>query len=318
MPRLVDFRVSVLAWTQMMVVWQRSRSFLLVFVAASLARPAWSDEWEEVQQILAGTRDIIVLDGNQKAAVRYEGFEEPEYGDWVVRHFLADPENFNPYTSNDAGVSAVQAYIFETLLTADREPPFELKGLVAKSYPEVSEDHLNYTFHIRSEVYFSDGTPLTVDDILFSMKVIQHPEVLAPHLRNYYSSVSDVRIEGPSKISFVCKEPYFRNDLMLGGFSIIPKHFYDPKGMLDGVSISSLIDGSWENADHAGSMSTFAQRFNRDFNRSILGSGPYLIENFERDVVTQQKVVLTRSTNYWDQDNEVVPASGYGPAPSIR
>ena len=119
--------------------------------------------------------------------------------------------------------------------------------------------------------------------------------MLAPHLRNYFNSVSDLRIEGESRISFFCREPYFRNDLMLGSFSIIPKHFYDSDGLLDQVSIGSLIDGTWKQGEHAETARAFARRFNRDFNRAVLGSGPYLVEEFERDVVTQQKVVLTRN-----------------------
>ena len=285
--------------------------FPLLTAALIASSAVFGEEWEEVQRILAGTRDIVVLDGVETAPVRNPGTGEPEFGDWLVRHFLSDPESFNPYTSSDAGGSSVRDYIYESLLLPGREPPYALAGLLAEGYPDVSDDHLKYTFDIRQGVHFSDGRPLTVADVLFSMKVIQHPEVLAPHLRNYYASVSDVRVEGESRISFFCKEPYFRNDLMLGGFSIIPKHFYDSDGLLDQVSISSLIDGTWELGEKAEAARAFARRFNRDFHRAVLGSGPYLVEDFERDVVTQQKVVLTRNRNYWARDMGIVPASGY-------
>ncbi|MCY3763292.1 MAG: ABC transporter substrate-binding protein, partial [Gemmatimonadetes bacterium] len=285
---------------------------LPLFAAVLIGSSAvFGGEWEDVQRILSGTRDILVLDGGETAPVRSPGTAAPEYGDWLVRHFLSDPESFNPFTSSDAGASSVRDYIFESLLSPRREPPYKLEGLIAEGYPEIGDDHLKYTFDIRPGVHFSDGKPLTAADVLFSMKVIQHPEVLAPHLRNYFNSVSDARIEGESRISFFCKEPYFRNDLMLGGFSIIPKHFYDSEGLLDRVSISSLIDGTWEQGEHAGSARAFARRFNRDFNRAVLGSGPYFVEDFDRDVVTQQKVVLTRNRNYWARDKGIVPASGF-------
>ena len=304
---MVDLRVAREA-----VKFHANRAVLPLFAAVLIGSPAaFGGEWEEVQRILAGTRDVVVLDGVETAPVRYTGTAAPEYGDWLVRHFLSDPESFNPFTSSDAGASSVRDYIFESLLSPRREPPYELEGLLAEGYPEVGDDHLKYTFDIREGVHFSDGTPLTAADVLFSMKVIQHPEVLAPHLRNYFNSVIDARIEGESRISFFCKEPYFRNDLMLGGFSVIPKHFYDSEGHLDQVSISSLIDGTWEQEKHAGSARAFARRFNREFNRAVLGSGPYIVEDFERDVVTQQKVVLTLNRNYWARDRGVVPASGY-------
>lgn len=290
----------------------RGKVLVLAWVAG-FARPAGAEDevWDRVQRILASTRDIVVLDGLKTAPLRYAGSGQPRYGDWLVQHSLADPESFNPYTSNDAGASAVLAYVFESLLYAENEPPYRLRGRIAKDYPTISPDKLSYTFELRDGVYFSDGHPLTADDALFSMKVIQNPRVLAPHLRNYFAAVKDVRQEGKNRITFVCDKPYFRNDVSLGFFEILPKHFYDPDGLMDPVPIATLIDGSWEKGPYADRVERFAKRFNQDFNRKVLGSGPYLIADFERDVVTQQKVVLTRNENYWGRNLEGLPASGW-------
>ena len=38
---------------------------------------------------------------------------------------------------------------------------------------------------------FSDGTPLTAEDVVFALKAIRHPKVNAPHVRNYLESVAD-------------------------------------------------------------------------------------------------------------------------------
>ena len=186
-----------------------------------------------------------------------------------------------------------------------------MRGLVAKDYPEISADKLTYTFELRDGVYFSDGKPLTAADVVFSMKVIHNPQVLAPHLRNYYAAVKAVQQVGANKVSFLCDKPYFRNDLMLGAFSILPKHFYDPEGLLDPVEVKSLVDGSWEEGPHKERVERFAEQFNQNFNRKVLGSGPYIIEDPERDLVTQQKVVLTRNANYWGRDVEGLLPPGF-------
>lgn len=267
--------------------------------------------WSAVQNILMNTQDIVVLDGTEKAPLRHADEGEPQHGDWMVRHMLSDPQSFNPYTSSDVGASTVMQYIFDALLYAENEPPYELKGKVAKSYPQISADKLSYTFELRENVSFSDGRPLTAEDVLFSMKVIQNPRVLAPHMRNYYSAVKNVIKDGDRSITFVCDEPYFRNDLSLGAFEILPKHFYDPEGLLDSVDIASLIDGSWETGPHKERIERFAEQFNQDFNRKIMGSGPYRVDDIERDIVTQQKVVLTRNANYWGNGYEDLLASGY-------
>lgn len=283
----------------------------LVVAAGASSAQAEDQDWRAVQPILARSREVLVLDGARLAPTRSPGSATPVRGDWMIRHALSDPENYNPYTSSDAGASSVLGYVFESLLWAENEPPYTLWGRVAKAYPTISPDHLSYTFELRENARFADGAPLTAADVLFSMKVIQNPRVRALHLRNYYAAVKDGRLDGKYRITFVCDRPYFRNDVALGFFEILPRHFYDPEGLLEPVPLASLIDGSWENGPHADRVRRFAELFNQGFNRRLLGSGPYRIADFERDAVTQQKVVLTRNDDYWGAGTPGLPAMGY-------
>ena len=267
--------------------------------------------WEEVQDILAATRDIIVLDGTHKAPLRTASKGESQFGDWMVQHMLSDPENLNPYTSNDAGASQVLSFVFESLLYPEDEPPYVLKGMLAEEYPTISQDKLSYSFAVRRDARFADGQPLTAADVLFSLKVVKNPQVLAPHLRNYFAAVEDVQVQGEYGITITCSEPYFLNDVMLGGLEIIPRHFYDPEGLMEEVTLRGLVDGSWKEGADSLRVSRFAQQFNQNFNRKVLGSGSYLIEDIERDVVTQQKVVLTRNSNYWGTGKADLQDPGY-------
>ena len=231
--------------------------------------PAGAEEeaWEKVQEILMETKDTVVLDGIERAPLRAMEVAAPDYGDWMVRFMLADPEKLNPITSSDAGAGQVLENIFESLLNPEYDPPYKLRGWVAKDYPEISDDRLTYTFELRDGVYFSDGKSLTAEDVVFSMKVIHNPVVLAQHLRNYYAAVKDVQVQDGNKISFLCDQPYFRNDLILGGFNILPRHFYDPEGLMDPVEVADLIDGSWEKSPHKERVERFGEQFNQNFNR---------------------------------------------------
>ena len=156
---------------------------LIVVLIATVVHADDDAAWDTVQNILTNTQDIVVLDGTEKVSLRYDEGGESAYGDWMVRHMLSDPQALNPYTSSDAGASTVLQHIFDTLLYSDHEPPYELRGKVAKGYPQISEDKLSYTFDLRENVFFSDEHPMTAEDVLFSMKVIKNPRVLAPHLR---------------------------------------------------------------------------------------------------------------------------------------
>jgi len=215
----------------------------------------------------------------------------PVNGDWLVRHMLSDPEQLNPLTSNDSGASVVLGNIFETLL--DRNPEtVALRPLLAAALPEISTDHLTYTFRIRSDARFSDGHPVTAADVLFSVKAIKCAKVNAPFLRVYYESVKDAVLVGDDTIRFTISEPYFLNDSVLGSISVLPRHYYDPKGDLEHVTVRQIATRD-PAVDRQ--VTAFADQFNRNFSRNPMGSGPYIFREWK----TGEKVVLDRNPDYW-------------------
>ncbi len=222
----------------------------------------------------------------------------PQRGDWLVLELLSDPENLNPYTSSDQSSNRVLAWIFQGLLSIDNET-YEHVPLVARELPEISADHLTYTFRLRDDVTFSDGTPLTAEDVVFSLKVIRHPKVAAPHLRNYFDSVRQATAVDSHTVRIDLREPYFRNTWMLGGFDILPRHHYDPDDLLGRVTLAELNDWDALDAETQARAQRFAKSFNESFQRNPLGSGAYVIEDPERDVVTGEQIVLRHRNNFW-------------------
>lgn len=285
--------------------------FAAVCAIAGLAY-AQGDPFEQAKKVLASTNDVVVLDGTEKAPTKDTRGGTPEFGDWLVEHQLSDPDNLNPYTSRGAGSGAIKDKILQSLLQPMPEAPYELRGWVAKAYPTISEDKLSYTFDLREDVTFSDGTPLTVDDVVFSLKAIMNPEVLAPNMKSYFEDVVGVTTEGKHRITFKLRKPYFNNDMTVGTYlNIAPRHFYDPDDLMGPVTLESLIDGTWSDGTHADRVKQFAEHFNKSYNRKIMGSGSYTIANPDEDIVTQQKVVLSRSDNYWGTNVELPRGPGY-------
>lgn len=222
----------------------------------------------------------------------------PVRGDWLVQWLLSDPENLNPLTSNDAAASEVLGPIMSSLLGMNPQS-FEPIPVLAESRPTISVDHLSYTFRLRRGATFSDGSPVTVDDVLFSVKAIKNPEVNAPFARNYYNSLVDARAVDDSTIEFRCSEPYFRNEVQLGGISVLPRHFYDPRGDLDSVSVADLAH--WDSItpqkkEHA---LRFARSFNSDFDRKVMGAGAYVLGDAGRDLITGERIVLRHREGFW-------------------
>jgi peptide/nickel transport system substrate-binding protein len=222
----------------------------------------------------------------------------PVRGDWMVHHQLSDPENLNPYTSSDKGATDVLRFVFQSLLGIDPET-LEQFGVIARELPEISEDQLTYTFRLRDDVTFQDGKPLSAADVVFSLKVIRHPKVAAPQLRNYFDSVRDAVAVDAYTVRIDLSTVYFRNRWTLGGFEILPRHYYDPDNLLDGISVAEL--NAWDalDAERRERAERFAKRFNEGFQRRPLGSGAYALVDPERDWVTGERIVLHHRPDFW-------------------
>ena len=226
-----------------------------------------------------------------------------DYGDWIIRQEMSDAEKINPTVTNDATASGIFIYIFENLLEVNRVT-YELEPLIAKSMPVVSDDHLTYTFDMKENVTFSDGTPLTGEDLIFTIKVIKNPFTDAASLRNYFVDVKSVELVDGNKfkVRFNMSKPYFRAVYSIGDLEIIPKHILDKNNVTDSFS--------WEDLETAQktfdskkfpAMKKFAEFMNseevaRD-PKYVIGSGPYVLENW----ITGQSLTLKRNDNYWNK-----------------
>ena len=222
----------------------------------------------------------------------------PERGDWLVQWSLADPESLNPITSSDSASSSVLNWIMPTLLTVDNET-LELRPVIARGLPDISEDKLVYTFQLRDDVTFPGGRPVTAEDFIFTLKVIKNPAVLAPHLRNYLNSVADASAPDPHTLRIDLREPYFRNTYVLGSTSPLPRYHYDPENLLEGISIPDLERFEELEPEKKERAERFAKRFNEDFHRLPVGAGAFEIREPETDIVTGEKIVLRRRSDFW-------------------
>jgi peptide/nickel transport system substrate-binding protein len=239
---------------------------------------------------------------DQQAAIDSGVAGDPVPGDWAIVQFDSDTEILNPMLSTTASASRIQfgmngSNIFETLLQYDPADWTFTKPLLAQTYPEVSSDHLVYTFTLRDGVNWHDGRPLTVDDLLFSMKVLMFPLVDTAEKRGYFAELIDVQVPEARKIRFEFAKPNFLNVVFLGGdtLPIIPRHVFDPEGLLDHLSFKDMIGARARNDAKA---KQFASAFvKHPANRAPVGTGPYKFEQWE----TGKEVVVVRNENYWAQ-----------------
>lgn len=221
----------------------------------------------------------------------------PVQGDVIFFHLLSDPEGLNPYTTNDNSASTLNRLVFDALLEQNPET-LELEPSIAAALPEISADHLRYTFRLRSNVWFSDGVPLTARDVVFSFKAIKNPFILeASALRNYYNDVADVRAVDDTTVVITMTKPYFLALNYLGDLRILPKHVLDPNGLTDRYSFAELNDIAAAQRNPA--IKQFAEWFSsaplRREPQYLIGSGPYTFVKWE----TGRRVILVRNKRPW-------------------
>lgn len=225
-------------------------------------------------------------------------------GDWILQRELADPQSLNPLTLQDASGREFSYYIFERLMWAADRTSYDVIPWLADSLPQVSEDHLTYIFKLKKNITFSNGRPMTGDDIIFTFKALMNPLVDAAQLRNYVENVKTVELTGGDKytIKFSLSKTYFRSVVAISDIQILSKEVVDPERLTDKYTWDDCKD--METAKKNPAIVKFADFFNsEDVNRSpkyLIGSGPYIFEKWE----TGQFVYFKRNPNYWNKDGQ--------------
>lgn len=220
----------------------------------------------------------------------------------VVWWVSADATNLIPGLNHDVTAQYVAAFIWEPLNQVNARTNDLVAGLA--SLPEISTDHLVYTYTINPKAKFSDGKPVTGDDVIFSFKTTMNPlQVETSSLKNYLNPIDSIGFVGGDKmkVAFYMKEPYFQNDRVLGGgyVKIMPKHIFDPQGLTDKMAWKDIKSGNPSNkAVFEEQAKVFAAPDHARDPKYLIGSGAYLFGEWR----TNDRIILKLDKNYWGKD----------------
>lgn len=162
----------------------------------------------------------------------------PASGGEFSEGFVGQPKFLNPlFSSTNEVDSDAVALLYSGLFTYNAQR--ELAPDLAESY-RISDDHKTYDITIKPSIRWSDGEPLTVDDVIFTFETIQNPEVGSP----LSASFQGVKIEkiNDHTVRFTLKQPFapFIHTLVTG---IIPEHVW---GAIDNPSHIKLAKTNLE------------------------------------------------------------------------
>ena len=129
---------------------------------------------------------------------------QPRYGGTLRLASYGKPAPFDPFNVTDTISAPLMALLFNKLIRFNGEGAYEPD--LAERW-EISEDGLVYTFHLRRDVKFHDGTSCTSKDVMHSLQLFKNPKV-SPVYHKYFDIVE--KMEAPSDFIFriTLKEPY--------------------------------------------------------------------------------------------------------------
>ena len=119
------------------------------------------------------------------AALPYVNAQAPK-GGRLVQGVLGTFDSLNPFIVKGLAAPSIRGYVIESLMARGYDEPFTLYGLLAQNV-ETDSERSYVTFTLDPAARFSDGKPVTPDDVIFSWQILRDKG--RPNLRTYYSKV---------------------------------------------------------------------------------------------------------------------------------
>ena len=176
-------------------------------------------------------------------------------------------DSLNPWNLGAAStVEGLEGTVYQSLMSRSRDEPFTLYALIAESI-ETDDARTSVTFRLDPRARFSDGTPVTADDVLFSFALLKaHGR---PQHRVAFAFVKAVTAPDARTVHYDLAGSTDRElPLILASMPVLPRHATDVQNF-DAATLAPPV-----------------------------GSGPYRVTKVEQG----RRLVLTRDVAYWGRD----------------
>ncbi|MDX2273188.1 MAG: ABC transporter substrate-binding protein [Cyanobacteriota bacterium] len=205
----------------------------------------------------------------------------------LVSSVISDPKTFNPYLQAESSSREVTAYLQAGLTRLNPDTLLPEPELAEKW--EVFDEGLRYVFTLKSGLRWSDGYPLTMEDVDFTFNQIIFNEKIPTSSRDVQrigesGTLPTVTLLNESQIEFILPEP-FAPFLIQAGASIVPKHIFLP---------------TLEQVDEQGNP-LFLKSWGIDTPvHQLISAGPYIIAEY----TPGQRVVYRANSHYWKKGSQ--------------
>ena len=202
-----------------------------------------------------------------------EGFSRLPYADpnapkggRLVQGVLGTFDSLNPFIVKGIAPQSIRGYVVESLMARGYDEPFTLYGLIARSV-ETDAQRSYVTFQLDPAAKFSDGKPVTAEDVIFSWQILRDKG--RPNHRTYYAKVAKAEAIGEHGVRFDLSGSNDRElPLILGLMPVLAKHAVKP------------------------------ETFEETSFQAPIGTGPYVVG----EVDAGKSLTLKRNPGYWGRD----------------
>jgi len=213
----------------------------------------------------------ISIDGKLKYSKNFKQFdytsEQARKGGAIVLHDLGSFDKMNPFTLKGSAPSGLDNLVFETLAVSSLDEPFAAYGLIAKDI-ELADDRLSVIYTIDENAKFSDGSPVTPEDVQFSLNTLKS-DAAHPFYQAYLQDITGSDILGKNRIRFNFARVNRELHMIASQVPIFSSKFYTEHPFDDPSMVPPI------------------------------GSGPYVV-----DTVKQGKsITYKRNPDYWAVDH---------------
>ena len=191
---------------------------------------------------------------------------QPAHGGRLIDASIGDATNLIPMIASDASSHAIAGQLYLSLLKYDKN--LNLVGQLAESWA-VSEDKLSITFKLKPNLTWSDGKPLTSEDCVFTLHLIQDDKTQSPYKSDYMKVISAKALDART-FEVRYKEIFSPALATWASLAILPKHVFQGVNIMD-------------------------TELSRHPKASI---GPYFLEHWQ----PQQSITLKANPHYFDGD----------------
>lgn len=186
---------------------------------------------------------------------------QPRTGGELVLVSTEEPDTLDAQKTGTAATGLLMRYLGDTLVTKDLKGNFT--AALARSWT-ASRDGLTWTFQLRTDVKFHDGTPLTAEAVKASIERALAPETKSPIAGALFGPVAGVTASGPSTLQIRLKQP----------FAPFLDNLTDPRAMiLSPQAVRTLGDR---------------------FGRSPVGTGPFKFQEWR----SADRIIFARNPDY--------------------